>query len=106
MKLFFETAKQASVFLAALPIGFLLGFLLDIGLIFGKARPAADIVALLVAGAGLVILSLLSMENGLQLYHLLAVVMGALLYTCGLGRLLHFSGRWLRKRFFSGRKKQ
>lgn len=88
MKPFFETAVQARIFLAALPIGFLLGILLDIGGLLGKAGIVADIAALLAAGAGLAMLSLLSMENGLQLYHLLAVVLGCLLYTAGIGRAI------------------
>lgn len=88
MKLFFETAVQARVFLAALPIGLLLGLLLDMGSLLGKARIVADIAAALVAGCGLVVLSLLSMENGLQLYHLLAVIVGCLLYSFGIGRAM------------------
>lgn len=98
MKLFFETALQARVFLAALPIGLMLGLCLDMGKLFGKARPAADILAMLLGAAGLIILSMLSLENGLQLYHLLAVAVGMLLYLCGVGRLFRYVARKMNRR--------
>lgn len=98
MKLFFETALQARVFLAAVPIGILLGLCLDLGEICGKARIVIDIVAMLLAAAALVLLSILSLENGLQIYHLLAVIVGILLYLCGIGRLLRYVAEKIKRR--------
>lgn len=98
MKLFFETALQARVFLLALPIGLMLGACLDAGKLFGKARPAADILALLTAAFGLILLSLISLENGLQLYHLLAVVVGMILYLSGIGRCVRWLSGKIRRR--------
>ena len=41
---------------------------------------------------------LLSRDEALRLYHLLAILTGALLYTQGIGRLVRLTGAWLKKR--------
>ncbi len=88
MKLFFETAQQASVFLLILPIGIAFGVCIDLCACFGTTRPlfevAAAFLCFLLIGAALVLLN----DNTLRLYHLLAFISGWILYSIGLRRLL------------------
>ena len=87
MKLFFETAGQAQAFLAAVPLGLVLAACLD-----------ASVLMMLTAGFALMGMMLLSRDEALRLYHLLAILTGALLYTQGIGRLVRLIGAWLKKR--------
>lgn len=100
MKLFFETKIQAESFLAMIPLGFLLPVFLDVLLITGrKLLPVIDTVIL--SGFGLVIYVFTSaMENGgIQGYHLLGGLCGAVLYTHGIRRLpLHMLNRWYKRK--------
>ena len=91
MKLFFETAGQAQAFLAAVPLGLVLAACLD-------ASALADVLMMLTAGFALMGMMLLSRDEALRLYHLLAILTGALLYTQGIGRLVRLAGAWLKKR--------
>ena len=95
MKLFFETAGQAQAFLAAVPLGLVLAACLDASVLAG---PLADVLMMLTAGFALMGMMLLSRDEALRLYHLLAILTGALLYTQGIGRLVRLAGAWLKKR--------
>lgn len=100
MNLFFETANQAQVFLAAVPIGFLLALCFDVISRAGPMRPVLDVLCLLLAGLALIALMLALKDSGLRLYHLLALATGATLYLAGVGRLY----RILRRRAAANRK--
>lgn len=84
MKLFFETAAQASVFLLTVPLGLLLAFLVDLSGRSGALRPLWDVLIMLAgfaaAGAAIVIFG----DSGLRIYHLLALLTGMLLYLLGI----------------------
>ena len=98
MKLFFETAGQAQAFLAAVPLGLVLAACLDASVLAGPLRPLADVLMMLAAGFALMAMMLLSRDEALRLYHLLAILTGALIYTQGIGRLVRLAGAWLKKR--------
>ena len=78
MTLFFETAGQAQAFLAAVPLGLLLAACLDASVLAGPLRPVADVLMM-------------------RLYHLLALLTGAVLYTQGIGRLVRLIRARLKK---------
>lgn len=90
MKLFFETAAQASVFLLTIPLGLLLALLIDLSGRTGTLRPLWDVLTMLAgfaaAGAGIVLLG----DSGLRIYHILAMLTGMLLYLLGIRA---FSGK-------------
>ena len=88
MKLFFETSGQSVCFLLMIPVGFLLALLLDADVIAGRLRSAADIALLLLAGAACLWLIVLTGERGLRVYHVLGLLSGAVLYLCGIGRVI------------------
>lgn len=84
MKLFFETAAQASLFLAMLPIGFGMAVFIDLAGRTGRMKPLWDVLAMLLC-FGLIAFSIVLLrDSGLRLYHLLSVLAGALLYLLGL----------------------
>lgn len=86
--LFFETGGQAAVFLLMVPIGWLMGLLMQLSGLAGKWRLLTDVLLLLVCGMTLFGFCIIKQENALQLYHLLAVLTGFLLYRFGIGRPL------------------
>ena len=98
MKLFFETAGQAQAFLTAVPLGLLLAACLDASALTGPLRPLAD--ALLVLGGGLALMAamLLVRDETLRIYHLLALLTGAVLYSRGIGRLVRMARARIKKR--------
>lgn len=98
MRLFFETADQARAFLAAVPLGIALAACLDLTSLTGPLRPLADAMTVLAGGAALMAAMLLVRDESLRLYHLLAVLCGAVIYTCGLGRLARAARERLRAR--------
>ena len=97
MKLFFETAFQAQAFLMVLPVGLALGLCFDLFALIKKGRPLMDVLALLGCAAATLFVVQFSRDDGLRLYHLLALFLGAVLYFCGLGRLF----RGLKRRLCS-----
>ena len=100
MTLFFETAGQAQAFLAAVPLGLLLAACLDASVLAGPLRPVADVLVMLTAAASLMAMMLLARDEALRLYHLLALLTGAVLYTQGIGRLV----RLIRARLIKAKK--
>ena len=98
MKQVFETAGQPQAFLAAVPLGLVLAACLDASVLAGPLRPLADVLMMLAAAASLMAMMLLARDEALRLYHLLAILTGALLYTQGIGRLVRLAGAWLKKR--------
>lgn len=101
MTLFFETAGQAGAFLFTLPLGFALALCLDMLSASGKLRPLLDVFVLLGGGAVLGWLILLMQSEEMRMFHVLALLLGALIYLGGVGRLL----ARLKKRMVSGRRK-
>ncbi|MEG0125172.1 MAG: hypothetical protein RR816_03725 [Clostridia bacterium] len=105
MRLFFETGDQAHIFLAVLPIGFLLAMSFDASSFAGKLRPVMDVLCLLMSGLAFIMLLLVFRDDGLRVYHMLALLTGAVLYLCGMGRLFRAIGRKL-SRFLAQRAEQ
>ena len=97
MTLFFETAGQVQAFLAAVPLGLLLAACLDASVLAGPLRPVADVLVMLTAAASLMAMMLLARDEALRLYHLVALLTGAVLYTQGIGRLVRLIRARLKK---------
>lgn len=97
MRLFFETGGQASAFLLTLPLGFLLALFLDVTRYTGHLRPVLDVCVLVGCALTFLVLTLLMRDQSARLFHVLAILTGALLYTCGVGRLFHGAARMLKK---------
>lgn len=89
MKLFFETSCQAQVFLWLCALGFLCALGCDAlrKALRAYASPLCDVLAALLYGAALVSALVLFRGEGLRLYHALSLLVGTLLYRCGLQRL-------------------
>ncbi|NLO86203.1 MAG: hypothetical protein GX096_12405 [Clostridiales bacterium] len=88
MSLFFETTAQAQIFLATIPLGFLIAVLCDILSYSKRMQPILDVLCLLVCGLVFIFLTLLFKDKGVRLYHILALLVGAILYLFGLRSLL------------------
>lgn len=86
MKLFFETASQASVFLLMLPIGMLLAACVELTGKTGAGKPIWDILVVLLSGVLLGIGVVFLNDTTIRLYHLLAVLCGWILYCLGIQR--------------------
>lgn len=95
--LFFETGGQAAFFLLMVPLGCLLGFLMQLSGLAGRWCLLTDVLFLLVCGMALFGFCIVKRENSLHLFHLLALLTGFLLYRFGIGRPL--------ERLFQKRKK-
>ncbi|MDD3334197.1 MAG: spore cortex biosynthesis protein YabQ [Eubacteriales bacterium] len=98
MKLFFETARQAQVFLLTIPLGFALALGFDLSSLSGRFRPLWDVLLFLGCAFALICMTLLTKDEGLRIYHLLAVLCGMLLYFCGFGSLWRNVSHKLRQR--------
>lgn len=98
MRLFFETGGQANAFLFTLPLGFLLALFLDVTRYTGHLRPVLDVCALVGCALTLLALILFMRDQGARLFHILAIFTGAILYICGVGRLLRCSVRRIKKK--------
>jgi hypothetical protein len=99
MKLFFETAAQASLFLATIPLGFGIAVLIDLAGRAGTLKPLWDVLAMLTCFGSLAFTVVLLGDGGLRVYHLLSVLIGALLYRLGLRSLLSAVCSRIRKLF-------
>lgn len=110
MTLFFETSGQAAVFLATLPIGFVLALGIDLIGGAGRFRLLLDACFVTTCGLALTFSSLVFRTAALRGYHLLALLAGALLYICGFRHAWCMLGKKLEKFFqiycFSSRKTQ
>lgn len=87
MKLFFETAQQAGGFLVMVPVGLFLAMLTDLTGNCRKSRPLCDVFVMLIGCAILGWLLIVTGDERIRLYHLLAVLTGAVLYMTGLRRI-------------------
>lgn len=87
MNLFFETAGQSICFLAAVPVGLALAFLLDGCRSEGVIRAILDVVSLISAGIALLTLTVFLQDEKLRLYHVLGMLVGCILYMGGVGRM-------------------
>lgn len=90
MKLFFETSTQAMVFLLMLPLGILFAAGIDIAGFIRIAKPLWDLLLVLLLGLSLGISVILLGDQGLRMYHLLAVLCGCLLYMLGIRRVVQW----------------
>ena len=102
MKLFFESAVQAECFLRMLVLGFAAALCLDCGGVLGRFRFAADVLLLIVLGLAALCLCAVHQTDGVRLYQLLGLALGALLYSRGIGQVV----QWLvqKQNRFHGRK--
>lgn len=90
MKLFFETSTQAMIFLLMLPLGILFAAGIDVAGFIRIAKPLWDLLLVLLLGVSLGIGIILLGDQGLRMYHLLAVLCGCLLYMLGLRRFFQW----------------
>ena len=88
MKLFFETAAQADVFLTMLPVGIAAAAMIDLSTHASVLRPLWDVLIFLLLGCVIAFGIILLGDAGLRGYHLLAILIGALLYLAGIRKLL------------------
>lgn len=86
--LFFETGGQAAVFLLMVPFGWGMALLLHLSGRAGRWRLLTDVLLLLAGGLAFFLFCMMQREDGLHLYHLLAVLTGGLLYRLGARSLL------------------
>lgn len=86
--LFFETGGQAVVFLLMVPFGWGMALLLHLSGRAGRWRLLTDVLLLLAGGLAFFLFCMMQREDGLHLYHLLAVLTGGLLYRLGARSLL------------------
>lgn len=99
MTLFFETSHQAWSFLGALPAGFLIALCLDAGRAEGIWRVVLDLLLLSALGFGIVAMIAVFHDHSLRLYHLLGMLVGAILYFQGLCRIKRYIfEKWKQKR--------
>lgn len=85
--LFFETINQAALFLLVVPQGWLLALLLNLSGRAGRWKLVTDVLLLCLCGALFFLFCMLVKEEGLRMYHLLALLTGFLLYRLGPARL-------------------
>lgn len=97
MNLFFETTVQANCFLCMVPVGFAIAACLDVSAFLGRFRLLLDILVLLLAGMGVLMLISVMQEGSLRAYHLLGLLTGAIVYLQGIGRLLRMIIRKLNR---------
>lgn len=98
MRLFFETSAQAEAFLFTIPLGLLLAAGFDLTFWVRRGRALMDVALLLLCAAALLYLIAFMRDEGLRVYHLLALCIGAVIYTQGVGRLLRTLKRRLLRR--------
>lgn len=98
VRLFFETSIQAEAFLFTMPLGFLVAACFDLTSFASKGRVLVDVLLMLLCAAALLTGIALMGEAGLRLYHLLALLIGALLYTQGIGRVFKALRAWFARR--------
>ena len=90
MKLFFETSTQAMVFLLMMPLGILFAAGIDVAGFIRIAKPLWDLLLVLLLGLSLGVGIILLGDQGLRMYHLLAVLFGSLLYLLGIRRIVQW----------------
>lgn len=91
MSLFFETSRQSVIFLAFVPFGVLLAMLFSALRRAGRFRALLDVLCLLMSSVAFLCVIVMTKDDGLRLYQLLAVAIGALLYTLGIERALNLT---------------
>lgn len=104
--LFFETGGQAAVFLLMVPFGWGMALLLHLSGKAGRWRLLTDVLLLLAGGLAFFLFCMMQREDGLHLYHLLAVLTGGLLYRLGARSLLEgFSQKRKKAAITAGKKR-
>ena len=98
MRLFFETSVQAEAFLFTVPLGMLLAAGFDLTAAAKRCRVLLDVLLFLLCAIALLYWIRLMRDEGLRMYHLLALCVGMLLYVRGVGALARAVIRRLRSR--------
>lgn len=73
-----------------IPVGILLALLADLTGQAGRGKPVLDVLVMLTCGLILAFLLIVTGDERLRLYHLLAVLAGCVLYLTGLRRIFVF----------------
>lgn len=106
LEVLFAQQEQAATFLRMVLLGAAFALCFTISGVWRRKRAlsdAADVMAaMLLMGAALLVL--LHSGEGMRLYALLGLLLGAALYEAGLRRILIWMGKQLKKIFSSGRK--
>ncbi len=100
MALYFETETQGVSFLFLCGVGFVLALFFD-GvslLIRGRMKPLGDVLLLLLCGLLALVALVFLRANALRLFHWIAMLVGAILYLCGVRRLVLMFLEWLHER--------
>lgn len=92
MALYFETELQGISFLLLCGAGFVFALVFDgIGaLIPSSFKIVSDILLFLISGVAFLFVLFLLREGALRYFHWLALFVGAILYTCGIRRLIDY----------------
>lgn len=99
MERLFAVQAQREIFLLMLSGGCALGLLMDIARAVQARWPRAGLAADIVPALALFVLLMAVMlrtREGLRLYGLLGVALGAMLYFAGLSRLASSVARWMK----------
>ncbi len=100
MSLYFETEMQSISFLLLCAVGFVIASLFDgiSALIPDKWKILGDVLLFLVGTVAFLLALVILREGALRFFHWLALLAGAILYTCGVRRAVLFLLRQIRKR--------
>lgn len=100
MALYFETELQGISFLFLCGVGFIFALVFDgiSALIPSSLKMLSDILLFLTSGVAFLFALFLLREGALRYFHWLALLVGAILYTCGIRRLIEYAISKLRRR--------
>ena len=88
MTLFFETAMHSQIFLTMVPLGFILGILLDVLGPYKWFRALIDVILMLLCASAIALLVIVFHDDRVRIYHLLGCMVGWMIYTLGLRRTI------------------
>lgn len=100
MTLFFEPEFQGISFLFLCAVGFVLALLFDLisVLVSPRMRPLGDVLLFLLFGFAVLVAFVFLRVGQLRLFYWLALLVGAVLYLCGIRRLMAAGGGWLKEK--------
>lgn len=103
MTLFFEPEFQGISFLFLCAVGFVLALLFDLVSVFVSPRmkPLGDVLLFLLFGFAVLMAFVFLRVGQLRLFYWVALLAGAVLYLCGIRKLVAAGGGWVKKKFKS-----
>lgn len=101
MTLFFEPEFQGISFLFLCAVGFVLALLFDLisVLVPPRMRPLGDVLLFLLFGFAVLLAFVFLRVGQLRLFYWVALLAGAVLYLCGVRKLVVAGGGWVKKKF-------